>query len=158
MTMRDDLVAERARAPDEIVWLRIPLTLPRELLPNRANRASGWSTSRARKKLRQDAGVLLQSAMVLMPSVVTMIGPIHCRITVMWEVEQTRGKTGMRRKRQIPDPDNLLAGCKGLLDALEDVGLIANDRSLLHEPVVQGHDPVGEGYTVVELWQDADVI
>ncbi len=145
------------------VTLTIPWVPPSAMLPNAVT--STRTGDRHRRQLRKDAAIMFTSAMNEMvdawvrapvPSKALtwrFTGPTHCRITVAWGKERTRGTTGVVRWRQRADPDNLLAACKGLIDSLADVGLIGNDRDLIHAPVEQVRDPEGRGYTVVDLWQ-----
>jgi len=137
---------------DRGVTLTIPWVPPSNMLPNAVT--STRTGSRHRRQLRRDAATMLRSEMVRTTWPEMMRGPTHCRITVAWGREMTKGATGVVRWRQRADPDNLLAACKGLIDALQDVGLIGNDRDLIHAPAEQVRDPEGRGYTVVSLWQE----
>ena len=139
----------------------IPWVPPSAMLPNAVT--STRTGSRHRRQLRRDAATMLRSAMI--PTGVyhfsdpeaersLFMGPTHCRITVAWGKERTKGATGMVRWRQTCDGDNLLAAMKGLIDAIQDVGLIGNDRDLIHAPVEQVRDPEGRGSTTVDLWQE----
>jgi hypothetical protein len=144
-----------------------PFVLPAGLLPNRAARLHGWATSMLRLGLRHDAAIALRSVIVrrgherpvanhgLAPVVGRFIGPTCCRLTIAYERELTQGKTGRRRCRQHADPDAIIAAAKPIFDALQDMGLIANDRDLVHVQPVKINDPDGEGWIAVELWQDA---
>jgi len=137
------------------------------MLPNAVT--STRTGSRHRRQLRKDAEVMFRSEMVRAEMTwggwrktpagsafgPKFVGPTHCRITVAWGKERTKGATGMVRWRQTCDGDNLLAAMKGMIDALQDVGLIGNDRDLIHAPVDQVRDPEGRGYTTVDLWQEA---
>jgi len=153
------------RPPDERegVTVTIPWVPPSNMLPNAIT--STRTGNRHRRQVRKDAAIMLRSAInemfrqkVLNEIWPPFVGPTHCRITVAWGKERTHGKkmTGVVRWRQTADPDNLLAAMKGALDALADVGLIRNDRDLIHAPIEQVRDPEERGFTTVELWQEGD--
>jgi hypothetical protein len=150
-------------AVDHALWLELrPFVLPADLLPNRAARLHGRTTSMLRLGVRHDATLALRCAIAgrahhgLPPIVGRFIGPTCCRLTIAYERELTQGKTGRRRYRQHADPDAIIAAAKPIFDALQDAGLIANDRDLVHVQPVQINDPDGEGWIAVELWQAED--
>ena len=140
--------------------ITIPLTVPRELLPNRANQTHGRTNSRRRRRFREDVGRAVSSALVDLGLGIDREHPlfpgnVDAQLIVAWEKELTRGvkNPGMRRFRQHPDPDNLNAAWKGGFDSLQDVGLIADDRWLRVSAPIQYNDEHEEGYTVIRLWR-----
>ena len=136
----------------------IPWVPPSNMLPNAVT--SARTNDGRRRKLRKDAAIMLRSAIndmfrrrVLDDIWPPFTGPTRCRVTVAWGKERTRGTTGMVRWRQAADRDGIQTACKGLYDALQDVGLVSDDKHLIHE-IEQVRDPAGVGYTTIALWQE----
>ncbi len=124
----------------------IPGPLPRELSPNASWKVPEGMKTRLRHEMAEawyweallafkKTDTYAVSMDALMPD-----GPVRCQITYY------RPKGG-----KIQDGDNLLATMKTGLDQLQKVGVVANDRQLVHQPVRQDRDPAGVGYLVVEL-------
>ncbi len=121
--------------------LRIPSQPEAALSPN-ASRKIHWGTKAKIRKKQREAWFDEAWAAVLesdqRPPLFT--GPVVCTITIY------RGKN-----RKPMDQDNLLAAMKAGLDQLQEAGVIANDKQLVFDPVVQERDPDGVGYTLVAL-------
>lgn len=50
------------------------------------------------------------------------------------------------------DTDNCLSACKAVFDGLQDAGVLATDRDLVHAPVIRCAAPKGSrGFVVVEV-------
>mgnify|MGYP001560630936 CR=1 FL=1 len=140
-----------------LVTLRIPMTVPRELLPN--NVTSARTNNDRRRRFRRDIGLALKSQinkqrLTFNPPLFS--GIVHCQLSFSWDKERTRGITGRMMYRKTCDGDNLIAAWKGGFDSLQDVGLIADDKYLIHHPPVQDKDIWGDGFTIIDLWEETE--
>jgi hypothetical protein len=67
-------------------------------------------------------------------------GPVTVAIAIRWGPG-----------RRTIDVDNAIASCKGLLDGMQDAGVIGNDRQVVGCWVTQGRDRVHGGHTRVTV-------
>jgi len=119
-------VADRGHTPEP---LRLVLMLPTPLLTINWRRRQHWLVqARETKRQRQDAGWQLRAT-------ATGFGAARVRVDV-----EVRPRPGMKR----PDPSALWEALKPTFDALEDRGIVDNDRQLVHGALVWSARRTGE--------------
>lgn len=60
----------------------------------------------------------------------------------VWEKARVRVLWHLPRNGKQQDPDNMLRSLKSAFDGLQDAGVIANDRNLIHLPPEFARDPL----------------
>ena len=111
--------------------LTISIPIPKSCNPN-GSRGSWRGASRARKAARQSAGIHLLAALKGGPA-------------PQWPAVTMRVVWTARMPQHIPDDDNARARLKPVRDALQDVGIVVNDRNVFTtiEPEVRRDVPPG---------------
>lgn len=121
-----------------MIVLDIPGSPPRELSPNARIH---W---RPRVRIKNEWAKLWRyaalDAMGAAGTAIRFEGPVRLRVTYL------KGKGA-----QSHDLDNLTAILKGGIDALQEAGLLANDRQIVGIEVEQVRSPDGIGRTRVEI-------
>ena len=126
-----------------IVTVVIPGTPPAECSPNSHKH---WRVKhRANAAMRETAGkagiVARMEAIGNCGGGPVFDGPVVVRTVIAWE-----------KGRKRCDNDNAGAMCKGLYDgALQDAGIVANDKHCTFLPVEQIRDKAGVGYVTLEV-------
>ncbi len=129
--------------PDDMggvtLTVTIPGTPPREVSPNAR---VGWQVKARYTKVYRVMAYL--ATLAAGGGTFAIDGPIMLSVTYAWE-----------KGRRTVDDDSawalFKAGRDGMADALE-----VNDRRFRCGSVEQVRDPEGRGFTVVELWQEAE--
>lgn len=112
--------------------LTISLPIPKSSNPNAISPGSWRKHAAARKAARQSAGVHLLAALKGAPA-------------PQWPAVTMRVIWTARMPQHIPDDDNARARLKPVRDALQDVGIVQNDRNVFTtiEPEVRRDVPPG---------------
>lgn len=118
-----------------IIQFEVPWNPPQALSPN-----SRTSTRRKRALLSESRDIAIVVARQAVVGVERYPGPVAATVTFRWAAG---------RKEQ--DIDNLASQCKGILDSLEWVGAIINDRQIKRLSIAQDRDPEGRGCVVIEV-------
>jgi hypothetical protein len=130
-------------APNLVLHLPYP---PKALWPNRRNNRNHWPTTRARRQVRRDTAILARAAMG------RRMGEPRWELAT-WRATFVHPLRRDGRRGKAHDRDNLIAVCKPILDALEDVGVVANDVGLIPRPPQQRHVDGGRPLVILELWE-----